>query len=58
MNWTDIEAKWVAMTRRVQADQSPEMTDLASTPAPSLTLPLRDEKTAPNTVASIDRSAT
>ena len=33
MNWTDIEAKWTAMTRRVQSDHSQDDDEMVITGA-------------------------
>lgn len=53
MKWTDIEAKWDAMTRRVQSDRPRGPDEISVTPEqPPL---LRDELRAP---APHDRPAT
>ena len=54
MNWTDIEAKWTAMARRVQTDKSPDNSAKLTTDAQPPLLPeVLDERPAPS-----DRSAT
>jgi hypothetical protein len=57
MNWTDIEAKWAAMTRRVQSDRSDddEMVITCVQGQPSL---LPDAATELRAPAPLDRPAT
>lgn len=56
MKWTDIEAKWDAMTRRVQSDRPRDPDDLVIMPEQPPLLPdeMRDQR-AP---APHDRPAT
>jgi hypothetical protein len=57
MNWTDIEAKWAAMTRRVQSDQSRDDDDMVITRAPEQPPLLRDEATEMRAPPPLDRPA-
>lgn len=58
MNWADIEAKWAAMTRRVQSERSVDDDDMVITcpqEQPSLLPDAASELRAP---APLDRPAT
>lgn len=57
MKWTDIEAKWDAMTRRVQSDRPRDQDTIVTTPAsdqPSLPLNEVSDQRAPS---PLDRPA-
>ncbi len=58
MTWTDIEAKWAAMTRRVQSDRSVDDDDMVITRAALLPPLLRDEATELRAPAPLERPAT
>ncbi len=58
MKWTDIEAKWDAMTRRVQSDRPQDQIDLRNTLASEQPPLLRDEMSDQRAHAPHDRSAT
>lgn len=57
MNWTDIEAKWAAMTRRVQSDRSLDDDEMVITREPEPPL-LQDNATELLAPTPIDRPAT
>jgi hypothetical protein len=58
MNWTDIEAKWAAMTRRVQSDQLQDDGDVVIDGAPERPPLLQDDAAKLRESARLDRPAT
>ena len=58
MNWTDIQAKWTAMTRRVRSDHLQNHDEMVVTSAPDKPPLLRDEVTELRAPAQFDRPAT
>jgi uncharacterized protein (DUF2236 family) len=58
MTWNDIEAKWAAMTRRVQSDRSVDDDAMAITRAPEQPSLLRDEASEQPAQTPLDRPAT
>ena len=58
MTWTDIEAKWAAMTRRVQSDRSLDDDDMVITRAPEPPSSLQDEASEQRAPIPLDRPAT
>lgn len=57
MSWTDIEAKWAAMARRVQSDKSRDDNDRVIDGAPAREPSLRGEVTEMRAPPSLDRPA-
>ncbi len=58
MNWTDIEAKWTAMTRRVQSDWLLDDDDTVVTREQGQPALRRDEAPELRAPAPLDRPAT
>lgn len=58
MTWTDIEAKWAAMTRRVQCDRSVDGEDMVIMRAPDQPSLLRDAAGEQRAPLPLDRPAT
>ncbi len=58
MNWNDIEAKWTAMTRRVQSDTSRDDDQMTIPRAAEQPPVLQDEPTEQRAPASVDSSST
>ncbi len=57
MNWTDIQAKWAAMTRRVQSDQSGDDDVMVITREPEQQSSLRDDVAELRAPQPLDRTA-
>jgi len=58
MNWTEIEAKWAAMTRRVQSDRAQGDDNLTPIAAPEQPPMPRDEASELRASVPLDRPAT
>jgi hypothetical protein len=58
MTWTDIEAKWAAMTRRVQSDRSVDGDEMVITRTPEQPSLLRDEASEQPAPMPLDSPAT
>jgi hypothetical protein len=58
MNWTEIEAKWAAMTRRVQSDPPLGDGNLAQTSTPEQAPLMQDEVSDLRAPTPLDRPST
>ena len=57
MSWTDIEAKWAAMARRVQSDKSRDDEDTVTDRVQARVPSLQSEATEMRVPPSLDRPA-
>ena len=58
MNWTEIEAKWAAMTRRVKSDQPLGEGNLAATTEPDQASVMPEEASELRAPEHLDRPLT
>ena len=58
MNWTEIEAKWAAMTRRVKSDQPLGKDNMAATAGPDQASLMPDEASELRAREPLDRPLT